>query len=323
MTRAVVVVIALAFAIVVLGAVAYQRLFDDDAATTVGPSPVDPALVVGDNPLLTSTTAPTAAPAQGMVVRAVRGAVQVRSGDAGAWRDADAGTALAADDVVRAGRGAEATISLGDGVEVKLSPRSELRMREISEALARVRLDEGHVTATVDGGRGRVLRIAAKGSDAEAESKGGRFGVVTDGQGQLAVATTTGSVKLTAKGKSVDVEAGQASTVEPNAAPSQPSAMPSSLFLKIGALAATQTNQTTTTVTGTTSPGAVVRIGDQTAAADAKGKFALKVPLRDGKNELAVEVVDASGRQRDERLPDVLVDREKPRIDADVKWGAP
>jgi hypothetical protein len=322
MTRALVVVIALALAIVVFGSLAYRRLFDDTAAT-VGPEPVDPALVVGDNPLLSTQPSPTAAPAQGMVVRAVRGAVQVKSGDSGAWRDADAGTALAADDVVRAGRGAEATISLGDGVEVKLSPRSELRMREINEALARVRLDDGHVTATVDGGRGRVLRIAAKGSDAEAESKGGRFGVVTDGQGQLAVATTTGSVKLTAKGKSVDVEAGQASTVEPNAAPSQPTAMPSSLFLKIGALAATQTNQTTTTVTGTTSPGAVVRIGDQTAAADAKGKFALKVPLRDGKNELAVEVVDASGRQRDERLPDVLVDREKPRIDADVKWGTP
>ena len=139
MTRAVVVVIALALAIVVFGAVAYQRLFDDDAAATVGPAPVDPALMVADNPLLQPNKPTAAAPAQGMVVRAVRGAVQVKSGDSGAWRDADAGTALAADDVVRAGRGAEATISLGDGVEVKLSPRSELRMREISEALARVR----------------------------------------------------------------------------------------------------------------------------------------------------------------------------------------
>ena len=49
----------------------------------------------------------------------------------------------------------------------------------------------------------------------------------------------------------------------------------------------------------------------------------MRVPLRDGKNELAVEVVDASGRREDQRLPAVMVDREKPKIDAAVQWGRP
>jgi hypothetical protein len=261
-------------------------------------------------------------PPQSMVLGAVRGAVQVRRGDDGPWLDATSGQKLSAEDSVRAGRNAEASISMGDGVEVRLSPRSELRVRELSEAVARVRLDEGHVTATVDDGKGRVLRVQAKGSDAEAESRGGTVGVVTDGRGQLAVATTTGAVKLTAKGQSVDVGAGQTSTVVAGSAPTAPTTVPSSLFLKIGALAARQTNQTSTMVAGTTSPGALVRVGDQTTTSDARGRFAMRVPLRDGRNELAVEVQDAAGRREDKRLPPVLVDRQKPTIDADVKWGA-
>jgi hypothetical protein len=99
--------------------------------------------------------------------------------------------------------------------------------------------------------------------------------------------------------------------------------MPSSLFLKVGELAATQTNQTATTITGTTSPGALVRIGDQVSTSDARGRFAMKVPLRDGRNDLAVEVIDATGRRQDRALPPVTVDRVKPPIDAAVQWGRP
>ena len=147
--------------------------------------------------------------------------------------------------------------------------------------------------------------------------------MVTDGRGQLAVAATTGRVKVTAQGASVDVAAGQGTTVAANAAPSTPTAVPASLFLKLGALAATQTNQTTTTVNGTTAPGALVKVGEQVTTSDAKGRFSLRVPLRDGRNELAVEVVDASGRAQDQRLPAVVVDRQKPSIDAAVQWGKP
>ncbi len=329
MTRAVAVVVVLALFIVFVGAIAYGRLFKTDPVVMVvddepnGRVPVADATAgaVVDAGAGVAGTTPPPATVGDMLISALRGTVQVRHGDDGAWVDAVPGQKLSAEDSVRAGRNAEASIAMGDGVEVKLSPRSELRVRELSEAVARVRLDEGHVVATVDDGKGRVLRVQAKGSDAEAESKGGTFGVVTDGRGQLAVATTTGTVKLTAKGESVDVGAGQTSTVVAGSAPSAPTAIPSSLFLKIGALAATQTNQTSTTVSGTTSPGALVRVGDQTIAADGKGRFAMRVPLRDGKNELAVEVQDASGRHEDKRLPPVLVDRQKPTIDAAVQWG--
>jgi hypothetical protein len=104
-------------------------------------------------------------------------------------------------------------------------------------------------------------------------------------------------------------------------APAAPHATPGSLFLKLGALASTQTNQTATAVQGTTAPGAIVRVGGESAAADARGEFMIKVPLKDGKNELAVEVVDAAGRAQTAALPPIVVDRRKPGIDAAVQWG--
>ncbi len=326
MSRAVIVVIALAGILIGIAIALSNQLFDDDGPTgdpvVVAPPPATPPPPVpspGGEPVV--ETPPPAPPEA--VVTAVRGRVQVRHGDTGQWQDASVSTVLGADDSVRAGRNAEATLRLGNGVEVRLSPRSELRVRELTSAVSKVRLDEGHVLASVGEDGGRALQVQAKGTDAVAETQGGTFGVVTDGRGQLAVATTTGSVKVSAQGTTVEVGAGQGTTVEPGKAPTAATAVPSSLFLKVGALAATQTNQTSTVVQGTTSPGALVRVGDQVAHSDAAGKFAVKVPLKDGKNELAVEVTDASGRREDKRLPAVVVDREKPKIDAEVKWGKP
>lgn len=323
MTRAVVIVLMLALVIVAVGVALSGRLFGggDGVTVVVGPEPPTPP----PSPTPTSGPGPveptSTPPAPTATVASARGRVQVRRGD-GDWQELTPGTVLGANDAVRAGRNAEATLRLGDGVEVRLSPRSELNVRELTEAVSRVRLDEGHVTAVVGSG-GRTLRVQARGSDAEAESKGGTFGVVTDGRGTLAVAATTGSVRVSAAGAAVDVKAGEATTVDAGKAPAGPTAMPSSLFLKVGELAATQTNQTATTITGTTAPGALVRVGDQVATSDARGRFAMKVPLKDGRNDLAVEVIDATGRRQDRALPPVTVDRVKPPIDAAVQWGRP
>jgi hypothetical protein len=326
MTRSVMIVLLLAGVLIGLGVALSDRIFGDAPSSTVvvgppAPAPAPAAAPPATPPPAGDGTAVAAVVPPEAVLVSLRGRVQTRRGE-GTWDEATADAVLGADDSVRTGRNAEATVRLGNGVEVRLSPRSELRVRELSEAVSKVRLDEGHVVASVGVG-GRTLRVQAKGSDAEAESRGGTFGVVTDGRGQLAVAATTGVVKVSAAGSAVEVGAGQTTSVEAGKAPSAPTEVPSSLYLKLGALAATQTNQTSTTVAGTTSPGALVRIGDQVATSDARGRFAMRVPLRDGKNELAVEVVDASGRREDQRLPAVMVDREKPKIDAAVQWGRP
>ena len=323
MTRAIVAVLLLALIVVGLGVALSGQLFGDVPGGHVvvdADAPPLPPIPPPDTSQPDGTTSPTT-PSSSATVASARGKVQIRR-DGGDWQDAPPGAVLGPDDAIRAGRNAEATLRLGAGVEVRLSPRSELSVRELTEAVSRVRLDEGHVAAVVGSG-GRTLRVQARGSDAEAESKGGTFGVVTDGRGTLAVAATTGSVRVSAAGSAVEVNAGQATTVDAGKAPSTPTSMPASLFLKVGELAATQTNQTTTTISGTTSPGVLVRVGDQVATSDARGRFAMKVPLKDGRNDLAVEVVDASGRRQDQALPAVTVDRVKPPIDAAVQWGRP
>jgi hypothetical protein len=329
MTRAVVGVLLVGLVVVAVALLVDRAAFTDSGGVTTSPiSPTGP-VVAERGPAATADTADAgdsaeqpAAEVSSAVLVHIRGTVSVRGAD-GAWRPARPDEALGVDDHLRSGRNSEATLRMGNGVLVRLSPRSELSVRELTEAMARVRLEEGHVTATVEGSSGRTLRVQAKGSDAEAESTDGSFGVVTDGKGQLAVATTTGRVKLTAQGESVEVGAGETATVLEGAAPTSPTATPNNLYLKLGKLAATQTNKTNTTVEGTTSPGAVVRVGDVSTTSDNDGRFALRVPLRDGKNDLAIEVTDALGRQQDQRLPAVVVDREKPKIDAAVQWGTP
>jgi hypothetical protein len=325
--RALAAVVVLAAVAIGLAARLDERLFGDRAGANgvdaAAPADASGAGSAASNPAATTATPSTAPATTTTTTRLVRvsGAVEVRSGVEGAWRAGVVGEALGVDDAVRAGRNGDATLVMGDGIEVRLSSRSELAVRELSEAAARIRLEEGHLTATVAGGGRRVLRVQARGSDAEAESRGGSFGVVSDGRGQLGVATSTGAVKLTSRGASVAVSAGQSSTAGAGQAPTPPQTVPSSLFLKVATLAATRTNQLTTTVEGATTPGALVRVGGENATADTAGRFALKVPLRDGRNELRVEVVDATGRAQQAALPAVVVDRKKPEIDAAVQWG--
>jgi hypothetical protein len=321
MTRALGLAVLLAGVIVVVGFVAYGRIF---RAAPAGSPPgiVDRATRRIDAPARPAAADGTSKPPASVTARLAqtRGSVQVRTGK-GEWHDAVVGEALGADDAVRAGPDAEAVLVAGDGVEVRLSPRSELALRELDETAARVLLEQGHVTANVDGSRRRLLRVQARGGDAVAESRGGQFGVVSDGTGRLAVATATGSVKLTAGGAAVDVAAGQSSLAGGGTAPTAPVSTPGSLFLKLGALAAARTNQPATTVQGETAPGALVRVGGATTAADVDGRFAIRVPLQDGRNELVVEVADAAGRASAQALPAVVVDRNKPALDAAVRWG--
>lgn len=252
-------------------------------------------------------------------VASVRGKVETRNKE-GDWTNLTAGQALSKDDSVRTGRSGEANLDVGNGVKVRLSPRSEFSIQELDEKLSRIRLAEGHVTASVDPNGNQVLKVEAEGSDAVAQSSGGTFGVISDGKGQVAVATTTGKVKFTSKGKSVDVLAGTETSVTSKTGPATPRPIPKSLLLKV-APKSVKTRLRSTYVEGATQPGNVVHVAGRKARVDARGRFRVKVALRDGPNRLGVEVTDASGRVRKKKLPPVIVDRTKPDINASMEWG--
>jgi hypothetical protein len=325
MTRSVIAVLLIALLVVGVGVAVSARLEVGATSSTAAPSTpptVASALAASPTTPALPSTAPLnegSQPSSTAMVTMRKGSVESRRG-AGPWQALDDGAVLSENDVVRTGRRAEVELRFGEQIEVRLSPRSELTIRDLSEAVSRIRLDQGHVTAVV-GSTGQVLRVQVRNTDAEVRSERGAFGLATDGNGQLAVAATTGRVSVETPKAAVDVAEGQFTTVVGDQAPTPPTALPASLFLKVGALAATQTNQAATTVRGTTAPGAVVRIGDHVAPADASGSFAVKVPLREGLNELRVEVVDAAGRWQDQALPPITVDRSKPPLDAAIQWG--
>ena len=253
---------------------------------------------------------------------ASRGLVEVQATD-GSWQPVAVGQELGADQAVRTGRNGEANLAFGDGIQVRVSPLSEFAVRDLQEDLTRIRLEEGHVAATVDPDKQRLLQVEAKGSDAVAESRGGEFGVVSDGKGQLTVATKTGSVKLSSAGKSVDVGAGETSTVlGEGIGPTAPRAIPKSLFLKLQDPRDRRINRNYTVVEGVTTPGNLVRVEGRLAKTDTKGRFKVKVKLSDGSNRVSVNVLDASGRKETSKTGEIIVDREKPKIETDMQWGA-
>lgn len=330
------VLVALALVALILGSafVFYERLFADEGVPTsdtrtttdVESPPVENG-AVAEGPEATGEgdAGPKAAAAPGVEQRATvlstRGRVEVK-GSAGDWAPVEVGRVLLADESLRTGRNGEANLAFGEGIEVRISPRSEFAVRELADDLSRIRLEEGHVAATVDPEKSRALQVEARGSDALAESRGGSFGVVTDGRGQVTVATQTGSVKLTSKGKTVDVDAGTTSIVTADGdGPTAPAEIPKSLFVKLQGGTPRHTNRTVTTVVGETTPGAIVRVDGELAQVDTKGRFRVKVSLKDGSNRVSVNVLDAMGREQSTSTGEIVVDRVKPKIETNMTWG--
>jgi hypothetical protein len=252
----------------------------------------------------------------------VRGLAQKRQQD-GRWIDVAAGEQLALDDAVRTLGGGAMLVQLGNAVQVRLTPHTEVTIRELTERASRVRIEEGRIVAEVSPQGKTVLRVEAKGSPAAAEANSGSFSMISDGRGQVAVATTAGSVRLFASGSAVEVPAGKAARVEGQAAPTAPAEIPRALFLKVAAPQREIQRERETTISGTTTPGALVRVGGQLARVDEKGQFKIKVPLQEGKNRLDVQVIDVAGNVRQETIPPIVVDTREPAIkNTEVRWGS-
>lgn len=261
---------------------------------------------------------PSPSPQPNVVVRSVEGVVETRGGTED-WTAITAGDALTLEHVLRTGSGGSAVVDLGDQATVRVAERSQIAIAKITEAVARVRLDAGQVSADVLRQESK-LQVEVRGSDAVAEAGPGKFAMITDGDGNVSVLSSEGHVGLTAGGKTVDVGPGEQSVVRPRLAPSAPEKIPSSLFVKLAAPASRTQRERETIVRGSTVPGAMVTVNGKTTAADERGQFEAPVPLREGRNRVLVEVRDAAGRKKVETLPDVTVDSKGPAVEGEVKW---
>ena len=195
--------------------------------------------------------------------------------------------------MIRSGADSAATFRVGNNTSVKVAQDTEFGFVEISNAVSKIRLDDGRVAASSEG---RKVRIEVKNSDAVAETEYGSFAVLTAGEGNVTVAASRGDVSVSAEGETIKLTQGTQSIVRPNTAPARPTKIPSSLFLKVRKPKA-DSRLESTVVEGTSSPGAVINIAGKRLVVGADGTFKRRVALAAGSKDIVITVVDAAGRQ--------------------------
>lgn len=301
-------VVAALFAIAAVGAIGYAVYSKTvgavtPVATTPEPRPVPPLTTPehhADAPLPQTTK-----------VVATTGLVEKRAG--AQWVALREGDQLTAQDTIRTAADAHATLDAGMIVEV--DDRTELTVGEISASISQLALSEGRVTANAGARGGQTIRISTRDTDAIAETDAGRFDVLSSGKGQVTVTAREGAVTLTAKGTTITVPEGQLSIVARGKVPTTPSAIPTSLFLKVSAASAARD---TTGVRGQTTPGAVVSINGVRTAMASDGTFTGAVPVRKGENTIIVQVEDALGRRERKLIQRPTASR--PSLETQVEW---
>jgi hypothetical protein len=255
--------------------------------------------------------------ARAVRVTKVRGGVTRQKPD-GSTSAVNVGDELAADDILITQAGG-ADLDVGGVADVELAAETRVSIGELTDTLSKVRLRDGRIAAVVHGAARGSLQVDVPGSSAVASASDGEFSMLSSGS-QLSVATKTGQVTLSARGRSVRIGSGQLSIVERDQPPTAPQPLPPSLFLKLGEAHAVTQRAKKTTVHGETAPGAVISINGVKLVADDKGEFSASVPLKEGANTLVVESTDALGRHERAALPRITVDTSAPEAKTKVEW---
>jgi hypothetical protein len=289
-------------AIVILaGTLVYRGLFDDAPASELAERDAAPRASRAD-----------AADEAGVTVVEIEGEVD-REVD-GHWQPVRPGDKLSPTDSIRTRLDGRAVLDVA-GVRVELD-----RVSRLSSIVAtRVELSEGRVSARVPSGK-REFGVSVDGSDAVAETESGEFAVLADGEGAATVATVSGSVRVTAKNQTVDVPAGTQSIVGRGEAPSAPTPIPASLFLKVQKPQRKVQRSRQLSLSGTTVPGAALTINGRQVAVDAEGRFSAVVDLDEGENRVLVQTRDVIGRAAEDGVG-VEVDSRGPDVGGSVTWG--
>jgi hypothetical protein len=213
----------------------------------------------------------------------------------GRWAPIKTGDTLTRADVVRTAAGARAVLQLSAGTEIELRERVEIGLDRLPSGPT-VDLRRGKVLARVSGAD--ALAITSHQTRTANEGPA-RFVVLADPQGRVSVATLSGTARFAAGGKAVALPAGTQSSSESGAAPADPERIPEEIFLEVVWPAGEQRHTTDhADLRGRAAPSSVVTVNGTPAAVGGDGQFQAPLPLHEGKNPVAVEVEDLSGRTR-------------------------
>lgn len=239
----------------------------------------------------------------------VRGRVEVRSSGE-AWRPLNVGDYVRDGVALRTGDDGSASLRYREGVSVRVMPDTAIGIGEEGDVL-RLVVSEGVVIADVQPGRESRIELTNGRGDTVARVQDGAVGVSVDSDGALEAAVTRGSATIRGGGETLELVEGYRTFVPPGAPPGIATELPRSLLLKVRWPDAA-TNERRQIVTGTTNPGARVRVGETTVRADERGRFKAVVQLREGVNTIGVFALDAVGRDRRATSPAIELDTRAP-----------
>jgi len=234
------------------------------------------------------------------------------------WTPAREGEDIALDERVRTGDDGTAVLNVGGQSTITLQPKTEASVAKLTETVSQLRLQKGRVRAVTE--EGRSVEVLTGSSDVRVDSTGASdFVAMADGLGGLVVASREGKVRLTALGASVDVAPGQQSSASRESAPTQPSPIPSTLFLKLLPVAA-EAKSADTTITVKTQRGSRVRVNGVDVGIATGETMDVPVHLEPGENRILIEVEDLTGRIANQEITIRLTGKDPIEIRTSVTW---
>lgn len=257
----------------------------------------------------------------GLVLAESEGSVHITDAQ-GHESEVAAGTVLAPQERVATGPSSRAVLTLGDEGRIRLGPNSTVQVRAQSDDAVTLELEGGALQATVRPGTS-ALRVGNRGREVLATDAVFEMGL--GDEGTLVVEASEGGVATTGFEGVSAVQAGERATVGADGV-AQIAPLSNNLLLAVQWPTETRTREQRTQVSGTTVPGARVKVsgGEQPVEvyADRVGKFQVEVALLHGPNALAVEAVDPLGKVAQVDGFRIEVDQRGPTFRGGVEYQA-
>ncbi|HXU83932.1 MAG TPA: hypothetical protein VN914_21200, partial [Polyangia bacterium] len=212
----------------------------------------------------------------------------------GQWYVVQAGDLLPQQDILRTNKGAKVLLRRG-GAEIEILEDVDVRLDQLAQdrpLLAMLR--GGHLMASVEAPN-ETVEISAGGT--RSQNKGPARWVLQQGPGGVILGTVKGEVLFGAKGKQVNVKAGQESTARPGEQPTDPETIPEELLLSV-MWPELEGSQAQVPVGGKVRPSTRVKVNGADAPVRADGRFVSSVPLGVGQNKVEVEAQDILGHKK-------------------------
>jgi hypothetical protein len=258
--------------------------------------------------------APVPPPKREVSVLAADAGVQ-RSAPDGAWAPVAAGDVLAVADTIRTGDAATAEIQLGRSSHVTIAERTEVTVRELTDAIQRVGLVRGRIGVHVQADGTRVVRVEDASGSILVSASAGRLGVVA-GPRALAVVAEEGRAVIESAGTAVEVPAGHQAAAWLGQEPVAPVPVPRDLLMRV--VRAVEARRATACAVVEVGLASEVFVNGEAVEVPPDGRLVVSVPQRLRRRGAELRVRDARGKVSRSTVP--CWEDEADVSDLEVRW---